>query len=430
MKSLWQPLFVGSQSESILAVALDVAESVSKLPPGVAPSLSSGSAGIALFHAYLDRAVPDRGFGETAGGFISDAYLRLPQCRHVPGLYGGWTGVGFAVEHLSKMYESSSDDGDDPLDELDDRLVAFLRRPSNLPQEYDLVGGYVGMGVYALERLPRERAIEALTLIVHHLDRLGHNKGEGMSWHHSVDLLPVWTRPNFPTGWFNLGLAHGMPGIVGLLCQLIAANIETERTQEMLGLLLRWILAQRLPINANRYFPSIIGERGPTQTNRSAWCYGDPGVAITLFSAGTAVKDRSLEKLAIEMMQHVACREKAAHGVRDPMLCHGAIGLAHLYNRFYQATRLEQFADDARHWVLETLAYRTDSGFGGFRSYLPTPETGTQQTSDEHWRVDPGFLTGSTGLALGLLAACTDCEPCWDRILLCSIRPVSSPGTT
>jgi lantibiotic biosynthesis protein len=39
------------------------------------------------------------------------------------------------------------------------------------------------------------------------------------------------------------------------------------------------------------------------------------------------------------------------------------------------------------------------------------------------WRADPGFLTGSSGVGLALLAAATPVEPEWDRILLTDLGP-------
>ena len=39
------------------------------------------------------------------------------------------------------------------------------------------------------------------------------------------------------------------------------------------------------------------------------------------------------------------------------------------------------------------------------------------------WKEEPGFLTGSAGLGLTLLAATTPVEPEWDRILLVSVPP-------
>jgi hypothetical protein len=39
------------------------------------------------------------------------------------------------------------------------------------------------------------------------------------------------------------------------------------------------------------------------------------------------------------------------------------------------------------------------------------------------WIADPGLLTGASGIALALLAATTDMEPAWDRMLLVAAPP-------
>ena len=108
---------------------------------------------------------------------------------------------------------------------------------------------------------------------------------------------------------------------------------------------------------------------------------------------------------------------------KDAGLCHGAAGLAHLFNRMHQATGDLQLADAARDWFRRTLAMRHPGrGIGGFESWRPDKaRSGT-------WTPDPDFLTGSVGIALALLAATAQVEPTWDAVLLASIpRSAASP---
>ncbi len=57
-------------------------------------------------------------------------------------------------------------------------------------------------------------------------------------------------------------------------------------------------------------------------------------------------------------------------GCVDAGLCHGAAGVAHIYNRFWQWTGDDLFGAAARRWFAEVLAMRRpDSGIAGFRSY-------------------------------------------------------------
>jgi hypothetical protein len=54
---------------------------------------------------------------------------------------------------------------------------------------------------------------------------------------------------------------------------------------------------------------------------------------------------------------------------------------------------------------------------GGFESWFP------DEAGSGTWIADPGFLTGSVGIALALLAATTPIEPAWDNVLLTDIPP-------
>ena len=107
-------------------------------------------------------------------------------------------------------------------------------------------------------------------------------------------------------------------------------------------------------------------------------------------------------------------------GVVDAGLCHGAAGLGHLFNRLYQATDEPKLADAARYWFGRALEMRSPGSAGAGFSALLEPHS-------KLWRPEPGFLTGAAGVGLALLAATSDVEPAWDRLLLLSV-PVLASG--
>ena len=104
--------------------------------------------------------------------------------------------------------------------------------------------------------------------------------------------------------------------------------------------------------------------------------------------------------------------------MRDAGLCHGAGGVAHLFNRMSQATGEERLAAAARSWYAAALAFRQPGlGVGGFRSWAADPSGALG------WRNDPGFLEGAAGVGLALLAAVSPVDPAWDRLLLAATPP-------
>jgi hypothetical protein len=80
----------------------------------------------------------------------------------------------------------------------------------------------------------------------------------------------------------------------------------------------------------------------------------------------------------------------------------------------FQATGEPRLAEAARYWFEQTLAMRRPGrGIGGYEAWEP----------DGARSADRGLLTGATGIALALLAATTDIEPLWYRMLMASIPP-------
>lgn len=99
--------------------------------------------------------------------------------------------------------------------------------------------------------------------------------------------------------------------------------------------------------------------------------------------------------------------------VVDAGLCHGALCLAHLWNRLWQATGATDLREAARRWYEIGLGMRSpEQGVGGFAAW------DVRVGLEPEWIADPGFLTGAAGVGLALLAVTSDLAPEWDRVLL------------
>jgi hypothetical protein len=285
--------------------------------------------------------------------------------------------------------------------------------------DYDLIVGLVGLGVYALERLPSPSATSCLEGVVDRLEELSVRRGVGITWHTAPRLLPPIQLEKSPRGYYNLGLAHGVPGVIAFLGAVCAAGVRRGKARKLLAGAVSWLLAQKFTDRPGASFPPWITLGVvPTESARSAWCYGDPGVAAALFWASRSVGETAWEKEAVGIAQAAAQRPFPETRVLDATLCHGAAGLAHLFNRISQATDDEVLRGAARSWFERALSFRLPGrGIGGF-SLRSVRRDGTRR-----WLNDWGILTGASGIALALLAAATPVEPGWDRMLLLSTRP-------
>ena len=403
----WSPLCDGELAEGLRAATLEIAAALRGIV-FADPSLT-GAGGAAVLNRYLARALPGRGFEEAVAPILDRAMDQLALGPLTEALYGGFTGFGWCLEHA----QPAPEDDEDANEAIDDALLSPLGR-SSWTESYDLVAGLVGIGVYALERAPRPKALECLRLVIERLSEVARRRPDGLTW---------WSDPRFigpaveqyPKGYFNLGLAHGAPGVIALLGQACALPQMAPQARPLLDGAVQWLLGRRLPRGSASCFSWVEEDPAPTRT---AWCYGDPASRSRCSRPPARWGIRSGSEWPSRSGLTAVSRPPEETRVIDASLCHGSAGIAHIFNRLYQATGDQRFAEGARDWFRRTLASRKPGrGLAGFLAHVPTPEGGLA------WLPDPGFLTGATGVALAMLGAITNIEPNWDRVLLCSIRP-------
>jgi len=265
--------------------------------------------------------------------------------------------------------------------------------------------------------------VHCLKLVVIRLEGIAKHTTSGITWHTAPELLPLATRKGFPQGYYNLGLAHGVPGIIALLGQICAtADKHLQETRGKARPLLEgavsWLLAQQ-PADQTQPFPYWTSHDLTRTRSRVAWCYVDLGIAVALLGAARCVSNRSWEREALLIGRRVAARPAEQSGVVDCGLCHGAAGVGHLFNRLFQATGEKCFSTAARFWFQRLLEMRRpNQGIAGFFALMAIPN----KPNEKQVIRAPGILEGAAGIALALLAAATPVEPEWDRMLLLSGR--------
>jgi hypothetical protein len=395
--------------ESVRAI-LDDLSPLGREPAGD-PSLAGGTTGLAILHGYLAQGQHGSDPAVVAVRCLRHAIAAMADDPTEASLYSGLTGVGWALAHLKGR--SPGLDGGDDLVEIDDVLLHHLET-SPWPDDYDLINGLVGFGVYALERSPCATAAACLERVIDRLAETAEHRAEGITWWTSPAWLPAETRAKSPRGYCNLGLAHGVPGVIALLGQACATGVAVARARPLLEGAVRWLLAQQGPGGFSRW----IEPEAPDKPARLAWCYGDPGVAVAVLGAARWAKEPAWEREAVVIARRAAERPPDQAGVVDAGLCHGAAGLGHLFNRMSQATAEPQLSEAARFWLTRTLEMRRPGrGIGGYEAW----QLGAD--GEMTWIVASGLLTGAVGIALALLAATTPIEPAWDRMLLAAIPP-------
>jgi lantibiotic biosynthesis protein len=402
----WEPVLRGDLAVAARNRILEILNALARLDFSGDSALERADR--ILLASYLAAAGIELPYGSGVEGLFDTAISSLPP--DLPsGIFNGLTSIGWTIQHCTQSSgppDAADVEIQDPLEDVEQLILARLRVDC-WTESYDLVSGLVGIGVYFLERLPAAEASQGLSLVVGHLEKLATTDATGTTWHTPARLLPPKQRDRCPDGHYNLGVAHGVPGIVFILSEAIVAGVETPRAKELLTGAVTWLLGQEQSAEPEQAgYSHWIGGDAPPRFRRPAWCYGDLGIAAVLAHVGDrlawaqvsdsaeALIERSLNRLAVPT---------------EATLCHGALGVAHICNRLYQATARVTYKAAAHFYYESALSMLTRSE--------PDVSRGRHEGS-----LSTRFLQGAIGVALGLLSAIEPIEPQWDRRLLLSGR--------
>jgi lantibiotic biosynthesis protein len=409
-------------------------------------SLAVGHPGVALLYGEL--AAHDARWLPHAQGHLRAAMQALP-ARPSNGLHYGPAAVLAAAQTVAAGSRHNGDLrrrlaewlANDQLSRV--QLWAQRRRhgPAGVGwSAYDVVNGLTGTGRLLLdsvddpaetsplvERAVRETLSHLVTLSEPVLDRDRRRPG----WWVPRDLQPVpQDQEEYPRGDVNLGLAHGIPGPLMLLCLAAERERSVPGQPEAIARIAGWLVEHVAHDDHGPYWPARIsvdqldrGERGGF--TRSAWCYGAPGVAGALHRAGTLLHRPDWAALAVDALLAVTRRPPASRRLAGPTVCHGSAGLQQVLLRAGQASGDRRLLTAAEDLGRDVLAFADPELPFVFGHWVPASPQGWQESSAHHVLDGAGVLEGASGVACALLSL-LDPEgrrhrPCqWDRVLLLS----------
>lgn len=365
------------------------------------PGLLDGSTGAALFYAYYSALTGRDEHLDRVHRIVSEAMDALATRALAPAHCGGIAGIAWCLHHL--VERGLVEAADDVFAAVDDVLCRALVHDVHVGAR-DVLHDGLGAMLYLGERAAAPGVRASLVTALEELERSATRDERGVRW---IDER---------TQTYNLGLAHGNPGILALVAHLHRSGVAPARTATLLADGVRWLRSTRFPDpGAGSHFPTAVdacGHATHLTASRLGWCYGDLGVAVSFLDAGVALDDRTLVADAVELLHHTSARRTAEDGqVNDAALCHGSMGIAQIYRRAYHVTADPTLLAAADRWIDHGLALGTwADGAAGFKycmahGYVPMCS----------------LLQGVAGIGLALIAAIGPAsESAWDRSLLLS----------
>lgn len=406
----WKPVVGASLQVQVLEIICELGARFKE--QGLVPAannLAEGPAAVAIACAQMDRCFPGEGWGDVARSHLLRALDRAVS-RDQPlrlGLFDGLAGIAWSVLYVTR----GGPDGRKILTRLDELLVrhveALVEVPNNLEEEipspvYDIISGAAGISFYLLERAGEAGISTILERVYDFLIWLTvppENERPNGEW------LGVIKSSDWPRGVWNLGIAHGLPGVLAALAKGSLSGVRNPRLKEAVRSLADWLLAvgqyDEWGVVWPAFLPRTPGSPSQSLPARTAWCYGSPGVGRALWLAAAALEDAELGQTAVHIMETCCQRPRDTWRAATPLFCHGLSGVAHILLRFFHDTGSERFAEYATPLIRDICsAYEGNLAYG-FR--------------DEIGASSSGLLEGAGGVVLVLLAASTESMPEWDK---------------
>jgi hypothetical protein len=385
------------------------------LPLG--PGLAGGWSGLAILFEHADRCYPGDGWASEAQealGWAARSAAAAPD-RLPAGLAAGWAGIAFASMYLARGGERYQDWRGELRPHLARSGIAAAtavraRRGGWPFAEFDHISGLAGL----IAGLLGDDFREALAPVAGALVAGTVLEPGRLPWGTASAQIPDQALgARYPGGLVNLGLAHGLGGVVAALALAVgddAAGENGEHALEVaataLASAVRWV--DGLPTLP--HVQALGAATRPEGPGRTAWCYGPPGAARALALAGAVLDRPALAGLAADLVVAGLARPASVAGLDTPTFCHGIAGVLQITARMAAETgdpRLCALVPQLCARLLEAFDPESVLGFGALGPRGTQPDV-------------PGLLDGAAGVALVLLSMANEPEPGWDRAFLLS----------
>ncbi|WP_299768529.1 lanthionine synthetase C family protein [uncultured Dokdonia sp.] len=371
----------------------------------------SGSSGLALYHFYYNAYNPNEISEDVGSEIIASIVGSINEGYNFHTFCGGIAGAAWTIELLNEL-EFIEVDTDGLLGVLDDYLnhVANLNDKDNF---YDFLHGLIGIGYYFLKRYENTTSEELkakyekmLLEMIAKLDNTAQKGEYGIYWE------SILIREEGLKGC-NLSLSHGLSSIINFLARLSKHTVFSKQALPLLEQSIHHLMSRKREQVTTSYFPDwITNNNEETESSRLAWCYGDLGVAVSLWQAAKVMQNEDVKQTSIQLLEHAATRRDIEETrIVDGGLCHGAFGVMHIFDFMYKEIGTPIFKEAADYWIDYglTIDHHKD-GSAGYKKW----RGGDTPTYEK----ENSLLEGIAGIGLAILSYLNPEKTDWNQCLM------------
>ena len=387
-------------------------------------------ANLAIFYDHLDICFPKKGWDIIAKNCLSETVKSLNyKKQYGMGLFEGFTGIAFAAFYLSRFgtrYKKIIHQIDaiylPEIEKKAENLISLSNdNDGYYSSDFDVISGLSGITGYLLLRKDNPKVLSCLQQVVAALCKISRIK-KGIPLFRTPGNKAVGTlAQSFPQGFIDCGLSHGIAGPISALSMVSQEGLGNPEIRQIVYEATEWLIRQQvddkwgvnwpaaIPLNSVSYALENSFFLLPNKPTKTAWCYGIPGIANTLWLAGSVFEEKSWIDSSVVAMKSALERPKVKRYINSyGTFCHGIAGLLFITYLFYLRTNDSYFQSAIQPLIdqqLELFAQDSQSG------YMRIDFDGKQH-------IDFTILDGAAGAALTLLSIAKPVHLMWARVFL------------
>lgn len=221
-------------------------------------------------------------------------------------------------------------------------------------EQYDLINGASGIGMYYLSRdnlnTKEKKLVKRICKYLIHIHYSYRQKGEG--WVIKCkNQIREEDKVIFPEGSIDFGMAHGIIGVALFLSKAYSSGIIEQKQEEVIKEILQiYEKVKKQGIDGRYMYPSQLSKQQfvnrewdyDIRNNRMSWCYGTIGILRAQFLIGEYINNCKITNYCVKEIMKITHVDIKNYKLESPIICHGYAGVAVILDAFNRKLKCKQ----------------------------------------------------------------------------------------
>lgn len=245
-------------------------------------------------------------------------------------------------------------------------------------EQYDLINGASGIGMYYLSRdnlnTKEKKLVKRICKYLIHIHYSYRQKGEG--WVIKCkNQIREEDKVIFPEGSIDFGMAHGIIGVALFLSKAYSSGIIEQKQEEVIKEILQiYEKVKKQGIDGRYMYPSQLSKQQfvnrewdyDIRNNRMSWCYGTIGILRAQFLIGEYINNCKITNYCVKEIMKITHVDIKNYKLESPIICHGYAGVAVIldaFNRKLKCKQIEKRVEELMNIVYGFFNPKTNYGY-------------------------------------------------------------------